>query len=195
MSYFHPETDYAPPWDTTDEEDEALEEFYEEMAATRTRKKIDPFASDDATDTKENETVTETPAVETDAATGEITLTFKAGSGFEVPWIVVRTPDLASASDVLENQSDVLKEVMEKTARAGAFFASQMPAAAPRAAAAGNNAPAATPARQQAPGGQSRQCKHGEMQYRSGSKNGRTWEAFMCPTPKGTPDQCRAEFL
>lgn len=33
-------------------------------------------------------------------------------------------------------------------------------------------------------------CKHGEMSRRTGSGAKGPWKAFMCPSPKGTPDQC-----
>lgn len=35
-------------------------------------------------------------------------------------------------------------------------------------------------------------CIHGPRVYKTGSKNGKTWVAWMCNTPKGTPDQCQA---
>lgn len=40
-------------------------------------------------------------------------------------------------------------------------------------------------------------CKHGAMTYREGvsSKTGKAWKAWMCPAPKGTPDQCPADFI
>lgn len=40
------------------------------------------------------------------------------------------------------------------------------------------------------------QCKHGARTYRE-SKPGtaRPWRAWMCPTPKGTPDQCEPNFI
>jgi hypothetical protein len=39
------------------------------------------------------------------------------------------------------------------------------------------------------------QCQHGEKVYRSGvGKNG-AWTAWFCPSPKGTPGQCKAQFL
>jgi len=55
-------------------------------------------------------------------------------------------------------------------------------------------APAFTQAAQPAaPAG--RNCDHGPMTYREGvGKNG-PWRAYMCPTPKGTPGQCKAIFL
>lgn len=33
-------------------------------------------------------------------------------------------------------------------------------------------------------------CAHGEMTKRSGTGPKGPWKAFMCPSPKGTPNQC-----
>jgi hypothetical protein len=33
-------------------------------------------------------------------------------------------------------------------------------------------------------------CKHGEMAKRTGTGAKGQWKAFMCPAPKGAPDQC-----
>lgn len=40
-------------------------------------------------------------------------------------------------------------------------------------------------------------CKHGQMVYKEGvsQKTGKPWKAWMCPAPKGTPDQCPADFI
>ena len=47
------------------------------------------------------------------------------------------------------------------------------------------NAPAAP----DAPG--SKACKHGPMNYKEGvNAAGKAWRAYMCPAPKGAPDQC-----
>lgn len=40
-----------------------------------------------------------------------------------------------------------------------------------------------------------RSCKHGPMTKRQGTSAKGPWKAYMCPTPKGTPDQCEATFL
>jgi len=40
-----------------------------------------------------------------------------------------------------------------------------------------------------------RNCKHGPMTKRSGSSAKGPWKGYMCPTPKGTPDQCEPVFL
>ncbi|MDQ3224323.1 MAG: hypothetical protein M3Q75_12760 [Gemmatimonadota bacterium] len=38
-------------------------------------------------------------------------------------------------------------------------------------------------------------CQHGAKQYRNGTgKTGKAWAAWMCPSPKGTPDQCEPDW-
>lgn len=39
-----------------------------------------------------------------------------------------------------------------------------------------------------------RTCSHGVMVKRTGATDKGPWRAYMCPTPKGTPDQCKAIF-
>ena len=55
--------------------------------------------------------------------------------------------------------------------------------------------PQAAPVQPAAPAQQAPSCHHGVKQFRSGEKNGRQWKAYFCPSPKGTPDQCPAEFV
>lgn len=38
-------------------------------------------------------------------------------------------------------------------------------------------------------------CPHGTKVYRSGTKNGRPWAMWACPTPKDTPGQCPPEWV
>ena len=57
-------------------------------------------------------------------------------------------------------------------------------------------APVAPPSGVGAPlGTASRSCIHGEMTKREGEGPYGHYKAFMCPTPKGTPDQCKAIYL
>lgn len=37
-------------------------------------------------------------------------------------------------------------------------------------------------------------CAHGTMVKRSGESQYGLWKAWMCPTPKGTPDQCKPVY-
>ena len=40
-----------------------------------------------------------------------------------------------------------------------------------------------------------RECEHGPMTKREGAGAKGPWKGFMCPTPKGTPDQCEPVFV
>lgn len=138
-----------------------------------------------------------------------LSLTFKGGVGFDSPWIVNHVATLEEAAEFLgidvadyPDRKDLLKAVFAATWNAATFFQAQAPekpAAAPKAAAQGNGGGNSAPARQQAPGGEGRQCVHGDMVFRSGvtqsGKNaGKTWKAFMCPAPKGAA-QCDPEWI
>jgi hypothetical protein len=82
----------------------------------------------------------------------------------------------------------VLTAVIGLAAPAAPVAASiQSPAPAPQWA--GPVAPAA-PSGPPAP-----QCPHGEKVYREGSGAKGPWKAWFCPSPKGTPGQCKADFL
>jgi len=47
----------------------------------------------------------------------------------------------------------------------------------------------------QSTGPSGRTCKHGEMTKRTGAGAKGPWKAFMCPSPKGTPDQCEPAWI
>jgi len=53
--------------------------------------------------------------------------------------------------------------------------------------------PTQTPASTVGPTGKS--CKHGVMSQRTGSGAKGPWKAYMCPSAKGTPDQCEPVWL
>jgi len=37
-------------------------------------------------------------------------------------------------------------------------------------------------------------CPHGPMTRRTGTNARGAWTGYFCPSPKGTPDQCKARF-
>lgn len=43
--------------------------------------------------------------------------------------------------------------------------------------------------------GQTPECKHGLMQFRSGNGAKGPWKGWMCPSPQGAPDKCRPIFV
>lgn len=44
-------------------------------------------------------------------------------------------------------------------------------------------------------GPEAKRCSHGIMTKRQGSGAKGPWKGYMCPSPKGTPDQCTPVFL
>ena len=72
---------------------------------------------------------------------GKVVVTLKGGKGYEAPWIVLHCDTVAEANGLLSD--DGLKELIDRTTKAGQYFAKQGGVAAP--------APAAAPA--QAGGG------------------------------------------
>ena len=40
-----------------------------------------------------------------------------------------------------------------------------------------------------------KQCKHGAMQFRSGTGAKGAWQAWMCPAKKGDPTQCEPVWI
>ncbi|SIJ94423.1 Uncharacterised protein [Mycobacteroides abscessus subsp. abscessus] len=156
----------------------------------------DPFAPKTAVaDNPVSSDAGRPPAVVKTAAVGDgegkIVLTYKEGAGFDSSWTVVHANSVEDAKAILKDPE--FKELLDLSKKAAVYFRGGSTPTAPAAPAQPrSNAP--LPA-QSAPGGDTRQCKHGEMQYKTGSKNGRTWKGFFCPSPKDTPDQCSPEFL
>lgn len=136
--------------------------------------------------------------ITTNPSTGEWTATFKAGAGFDSPWIVAKEYGAPALLNSLGGSADgkerleVLKDLVSHTVSFSRLLQREYGGAAP-APSAGRQAPAAS---QQAPSGQGKTCRHGDMVYKTGvnAASGKTWKAFMCPQPKGA-DQCDPEWI
>jgi hypothetical protein len=141
-----------------------------------------------------------------------LTVTLKAGTGFEAPWIVIHAADATDALNQI-NTGD-FATLAERTVSAAEFFraahnvknglAAREPAvqqppqqewnntgSAPNWSQQGSQQAAPAPAAQDG-----KQCAHGAMVYREAKPgSGKTWRAYFCPTPQNTPGQCKPEFL
>ncbi|MGY2061103.1 hypothetical protein ACW9HQ_40060 [Nocardia gipuzkoensis] len=131
----------------------------------------------------------------------EAVITLK-GDG-QAPWTVIHTPDIQAARAQFEGKnSDDLRATLKYSVAMTAEYAEMYRASTTGAQSAGvpqSTAPA-KPAYQQAPGGETRTCKHGQMIFKSGvtasgPRAGQAWSAWMCPAPQGTPDQCKKQWL
>ncbi|AIG78426.1 Hypothetical protein AJAP_27910 [Amycolatopsis japonica] len=176
---------------------------------------VDPFADDETQNAPAPET-TAGPWEESKAekpatppvvvgGDGKVVVTLKGGKEYDKPWVVIHASDIDDALGQLRHEK--IKDLLKVTQSAANFFTG---------GSGGAGASGAPQQRQQSQGGgQSRQagkpdgadgppagtkqeyCKHGEMVFRSGFSEAKqkTWKGFFCPTPKGTPDQCKAVFL
>lgn len=127
----------------------------------------------------------------------QISITLKGGTGFDAPWIVVKGTSPEEALEILNKVREL--GLMDTTAKAAAMFQGHVGGGSGGSGvrqgqggnrAGGQNAKPATP-----PGVAAKSCSHGEMVYRTGNGAKGPWQAFFCPTPKGTPNQCAAVFL
>lgn len=106
-----------------------------------------------------------------DEGNGKIVLTFKEGAGFDASWTVVHADSVADATSILSDPA--FKGVLEQAKKVAAFFRGGAIAAPKQGGAPtrpGSEAPASAG---QAPGP--------GWTYREGSKNGKTWKAWMPP--------------
>lgn len=162
----------------------------------------DPFASveDEAQQApttdhwNEEQPVTNTPAtVNVTANTeGKVVVTLKGGKDFSDPWLVFHCADIEDALEQLRH--DKVKELITLTKNAGQYFAGQGQPAQSQQRGGDQQAPR-TQGRPQgateAPGGQAKECRHGEMIWKTGfnEAKGRAWKAFMCPS-RDRSDRC-----
>lgn len=123
------------------------------------------------------------------------------------PWVVVRGDNANEIKNILNElgQGGVYGEIVVNNFElAAAYNANKELGATPTQVQVPANVvpivqpttpaqPVSAPQAQAAPGPV---CKHGPMQFRSGTgKNGKPWSAHMCPSPKGTPDACEPQWI
>jgi len=112
----------------------------------------------------------------------EVVGTLKGGGGFDAPWIVLEAADAYDMRDMTTGEdADVLVEVMENMWKASRKF--QELGGPTQSSAPKSYGPPAGAA--QSPDGETHQCKHGQMQYRSGiaKASGKPYRLFGCPHP------------
>lgn len=129
---------------------------------------------------------------------GKVVLTFKGGSGFDAPWIVVHATDLDDALGYLDaDNAPKFMDLMTRVQNAGQHFAA-LGGSAPKAPSGGgqqrphSNAPQAA---QEAPNGEKRWCAHGEMLFKTdvSKKTGKPYSGWFC-TERNRDQQCEAQW-
>lgn len=145
------------------------------------------------------------PWVEPEAPVSErdfLTVTLKAGGGYDAPWLVFHTNSVGEALEALKH--DDLDELMDLTARKGkelakAFGGSQGFSKPAGGASTGYSKPTAS----SAPAGavewdaeaEEYACVHGGAVQRKGESAKGPWTGYFCPEPKESNSKCAPKFL
>jgi hypothetical protein len=90
---------------------------------------------------------------------------------------------LSAISGGIDKTIQALEEVVIGSVDANVAYATTALGATPVA-------PVAT-----APSAPAPSCKHGTRKHKSGAGAKGPWQAWMCPSPKGTPDQCEPMWI
>jgi|SRR5690606_749511 len=121
---------------------------------------------------------------------GKIVTTFKAGAGYDAPWIVVHAETVEESIGIMKSAQ--ISELMSLVQQGAKHFAEGWTGSQPAAPRQQGKPAAAT----QAPSGESKTCDHGEMVFRSGTNAKGVWKGFFCPLPKEQKDQqCKPQFI
>ena len=139
---------------------------------------VEPTPSDEAPEKKPAAiTVDVKPKLQPLETGGKVVLTFKCGSGYEAPWIVVHADDLDDAYNHVHGEGgSKLSKLMERVYAAGKFFTGL--AGDSQAKPVRESAP--SPAKQPPAG--SPPCPGEGWAYKSGvNKNGKPWQAWLPP--------------
>ncbi len=112
-----------------------------------------------------------------------MTVTLKGGG--QDSWIVFHFNSVDEALDTLDPENGNIGQLMEFAAQTEASFVRHVRAAkgtgSPSQASSGGGWGNRSNNRQQAPQSGSESCQHGELQFKSGSKNGKPWKGMFCP--------------
>ncbi|QBP29249.1 hypothetical protein SEA_PHIGHTER1804_49 [Mycobacterium phage Phighter1804] len=122
------------------------------------------------------------PAKAAASGEGKVVLTFKGGSGFEAPWIVIHAEDLDDALDQVTNQGATLGALMERVQNAGQHFSGMAPAKSGGGNGGGGGGRSNAPRGAQEPPAGTPPAPGPDWTYKSGTgKNGKPWSAWMPP--------------
>lgn len=123
-------------------------------------------------------------AIGSPPSNGEVVLTFKGGTGFDAPWIVIHGADLEDAHRQVTDEAVLLASLMTQVAKAGSHFAAN----GSKSSTQGGNTGGRGSAPQGATEGPSwAPPKHrDDAVYKTGvSKAGKVWHAWMSPEKGG----------
>ena len=103
-----------------------------------------------------------------------------------------KVPDVALLLDFLEGKQheEALSVVQQVFANSTVVETATAPTGVPQTQTFAPVPPPATGAPAPANSGQAPTCSHGTKSAKKGNGAKGEWKAWMCPAPKGTPDQC-----
>lgn len=121
-----------------------------------------------------------------------LTVTLKAGTGYDAPWLVFHANSVDEALESL--QHDKLDELMDLTARKGkelakAFGGSQGFSKPAASSGGGWKKPAVKQAVSE-PDEEGPECDHGVRNWVTGRSAKGPWQAWMCPAEKNDRTKC-----
>jgi hypothetical protein len=146
----------------------------------------------------------EAPPVSTVPNPFSVKVTLKAAPGYEAewlnPWVSAETADQLALRTLELLSAFKQHGVIEAVSNAARYTRGQYQGGSPVPAGAAPQQQQAPQPQQQGgglpPGIEQKHCSHGAMTFKTGlNKWNKPYQAFFCPTPQGTPNQCSAVFL
>ncbi|QFG11562.1 hypothetical protein PBI_BOGOSYJAY_49 [Mycobacterium phage BogosyJay] len=150
--------------------------------------------------------VNNTAAPVTVSPAGDLSVTFKGDGTYTAPWIVPKYASVdAALVDLGVDAGEVAKlgqgqkwfALFDRATKMAQHFASLgggTPNSKPAGGGGGGGQRQAPQAAKEAPNGEKKFCKHGEMEYKSGTskKTGKPYALFSCTAPRD--EQCDAQW-
>ncbi|MER7445008.1 hypothetical protein [Micromonospora avicenniae] len=137
-----------------------------------------------------------------DVTRDDFVVSFKPHTGYDAPLLAMKDATAAGLADkvaaaeatalfaTIANADKAFKAAYNLGVTLGAT-----PVQHPNTVQAQQAAPVSAPAGPP-PGMTAPTCPHGTKAWKTGGGNGkREWKAWMCPAPKGAPDQCPPEWV
>lgn len=159
-----------------------------------------PWEVSDDTNVKNTDTEEKKAKVVTVGAEGKITTTFKGGTGFEKPWVVVHAEDIEEQLGIINDPK--FAELLTRVQKASEYFQAQAPASPTQNTASGsqNGSQGRTNGKPDAatdgPLGP-QHCQHGKKKFWSkfdAAKN-ELVQIYFCPAQQGDPTKCRNQYV
>jgi hypothetical protein len=121
-----------------------------------------------------------------------LTVTLKAGTGYDAPWLVFHANSVDEALESLQHEK--LDELMDLTARKGKELAKAFGGSTgfskPAASASTGFKKPATKKPAYDVDSDTHECEHGERDWVTGRSGKGPWQAWMCPADKNDPSKC-----